>query len=308
MDKIQLIAGADDKGKRIDVSLAGHIPGISRSQVQKLIADQAVLVNGKSIRANYILKEGDLVSCETSEPKLPDAEAEELPLEIVYEDADVLVVNKPQGQVVHPANGNLSGTLVNAILYHCRDLSGINGVLRPGIVHRIDKDTSGLLVVAKNDEAHRHLAGQLKSHDIKREYLALAHGVMREPSGIIEAPIGRDVKDRQRMAVSLKNSKQAVTTYRVLERLGEYTLIECRLKTGRTHQIRVHLAYLRHPVVGDPKYGPRRNELGLTGQTLHAMTLGFVQPRTKEWLEFSAPPPPNFQEALKRLGSKLHFG
>jgi 23S rRNA pseudouridine1911/1915/1917 synthase len=209
--------------------------------------------------------------------------------------------------VVHPAYGNFKGTLVNALLYHCHDLSGINGVLRPGIVHRIDKDTSGLLVVAKNDQAHQGLAQQIKDHSVKREYIALLHGIMAEPGGVIETPIGRDPKDRQKMAVTTKNSKEAVTRYWVLERLNGYTLVKCRLETGRTHQIRVHMAYIGHPVVGDPKYGPKKPHMNLKGQALHAAVLGFVHPRSKEWLEFSAAPPETFRETLNILGSEYIF-
>jgi 23S rRNA pseudouridine1911/1915/1917 synthase len=288
---------------RLDVFVSRMLPQISRTQVQRLIEDNNILVGGKTAKPNYRLTVGESILCQVPRPQRLTVAAEQIALDIVYEDVDLLVVNKPQGMVVHPAHGHISGTLVNALLHHCDDLSGINGILRPGIVHRIDKDTSGLLVITKNDFAHQSLAQQIKEHAIKRVYLALVHGAIVEPSGLIEAPIGRDLHDRQRMAVVLKNSKNAITEYRVLERLKDYTLVECRLKTGRTHQIRVHMAYLKHPVVGDAKYGPKKAHLGLNGQALHAAVLGFSHPRTAEWLEFSAPPPASFLNVLKKLGS-----
>jgi len=288
---------------RLDVFAAKMLPDLSRTQAQKLIAEGAVTVDGRTLKANYKLSAGERVDCRIPSAKPLEVAAEPIDLDIVYEDNDLLVVNKPQGMVVHPANGNYTGTLVNALLHHCRDLSGINGVLRPGIVHRIDKDTSGLLVVTKNDSAHRSLARQIKEHTVKRLYAALVHGIIDEPAGLIEAPIGRDLHDRQKMAVVAKNSKEAITEYRVLERLRDYTLVECRLKTGRTHQIRVHMAYIRHPVAGDPKYGPRKPPLGLTGQALHAQVLGFFHPQTRKWLEFAAELPPYFSKVLAGLGS-----
>lgn len=307
MKAYTFIAGEEHREQRLDAYLAKELNGLSRTQVQRLIEENRVSVNGKEARSNYRLHPGDRVECLVPEPQPLEVEAEDIPLDIVYEDHDVLVVNKPQGMVVHPANGNFRGTLVNGLLHHCRDISGINGVLRPGIVHRIDKDTSGLLLVAKNDLAHRSLAEQIKEHSVKRVYLALVHGVMAEPGGIIDAPIGRDTKDRQKMAVVIKNSKTALTEYTVLERLNGYTLIECRLKTGRTHQIRVHMAYINHPVVGDPKYGPKKPHLGFPGQALHAATIGFRHPRNQEWLEFSVKPPDFFRKALVALGSKWEF-
>lgn len=307
MQEFNFIIQEEDQGVRLDVFVACKLQEISRTQAQDLIKKKAVLVNKEGSKANYKLKARDLVSCIIPAPEALSVEPEPIPLEIVYEDRDMLVVNKPQGMVVHPANGNYRGTLVNALLFHCRDLSGINGLLRPGIVHRIDKDTSGLLAVAKTDLAHRSLARMIKEHSVKREYLALVHGAVGEPGGIIDAPIGRDRADRQKMAVVLQNSKNAVTEYRVLERLGEYTLLECRLKTGRTHQIRVHMAFIHHPVVGDPKYGPKSNQLGVCGQALHARTLGFTHPRTGEWLEFTSPLPATFRGALRRLGSQGEF-
>lgn len=307
MEKRVYIVDEEGNGERLDVFLRRKMAGLSRMQVQRLIEEGKVLVGTKASKPSSRLNEGDKVECEIPAPRSLQIMPEPLEIEVVYEDSDLLVVNKPQGMVVHPANGNYSGTLVNALLYHCRDLSGINGVLRPGIVHRIDKDTSGLLVVAKNDAAHNHLAEQLKNHTVKRIYIALVHGNITEPGGIIEAPIGRSLQDRQKMAVVLKNSKTAITEYRVLERLGEYTLIECRLKTGRTHQIRVHLAYINHPVVGDQKYGPKKNPFGFPGQALHAQTLGFCHPGNNEWLEFSTAPPPAFLCALAELGSRYDF-
>ena len=307
MEKHTLTVDGENSGKRLDVFLSAQIPGLSRTQAQKIIADGAAFVNAKPGKANLKLGVNDVITCSVPDPVELAVIPESIPLEIIYEDSDLLVVNKPRGMVVHPAHGNYSRTLVNALLAHCRDLSGINGVLRPGIVHRIDKDTSGLLAVAKNDLAHRELARQIKEHTVKRVYVALVHGVVMEPGGLIDAPIGRDERDRQKMAVNLKNSKEAITEYRVLERLQAYTLVECRLKTGRTHQIRVHLAYIKHPVAGDPKYGPKKTLFGLKGQALHAGTLGFRHPRTGDWLEFTAAPPSEFIKAIAALGSRYKF-
>lgn len=307
MEQNVFIIEENEAGLRLDVFIVRKLPGLSRSQVQRLIEDEMVLVNENTAKANMKIKMGDEISCTIPKPEPLAIEPEDIPLDIIYEDSDLIVVNKPQGMVVHPANGNYHGTMVNALLFHCRDLSGINGVLRPGIVHRIDKDTSGLLVVAKNDMAHLHLANQLKEHTMERKYLALVHGVVTEPGGLIDAPIGRDTRDRQKMAVALKNSKDAVTQYCVLERYVNYTLVECKLETGRTHQIRVHMAYIKHPVVGDPKYGPKKAHLGLTGQALHAQTLGFIHPRTEEKMMFSVKPPKKYQEVLSELGSSLKF-
>ncbi|MGI6534285.1 MAG: RluA family pseudouridine synthase [Peptococcia bacterium] len=304
----QLRIDESGQGKRIDVYLTAALPDLTRTQVQRLLENGDVLVNGQPVKANYKTKTDDLITYRIPAPKPVEILPEKLPLDIVYEDEDVLVVNKPQGMVVHPAFGNYQGTLVNALLgYGCK-LSDLNGDLRPGIVHRIDKETSGLLVVAKNNEAHRELAAQLKKHELKREYLALVHGVLNEPGGIIDAPIGRDLKDRQKMAVVFKNSKPAVTRYLVLERFAAHTLIKCSLETGRTHQIRVHMAYLHHPVVGDAKYGYRKEKLNLVGQVLHAATLGFAHPRSKQWLEFTADIPTYFRGVLQSLGSQyIHF-
>lgn len=288
------------EGIRLDVGVT-EVVGKTRSFVQSLIANGFVHVNGLVKKSNYKMRPGDQVKVEVPPPRELQVEAENIPLDIVYEDDDVLVVNKPQGMVVHPAPGSWSGTLVNALLYHCRNLSGINGIIRPGIVHRIDKDTSGLLVVAKNDQAHQGLAEQIKEHSMARKYIALVHGVVLESTGTVDAPIGRDTSDRKKMAVTFHNSKSAITHYEVLERYREYTLLRARLETGRTHQIRVHMAYLKHPVLGDPLYGPRRNPFGLEGQMLHAEHLGFVHPRTGEWLEFTVEPPEIFTTVIEQL-------
>lgn len=287
-------------GVRLDVGVT-EVTGKTRSYVQTLISDGLVKVNGGAKKANYKMRTGDQVKVVVPPPKELHVEAENIPLDIVYEDEDVLVVNKAQGMVVHPAPGSWTGTLVNALLYHCHNLSGINGVLRPGIVHRIDKDTSGLLVVAKNDQAHQGLAVQIKEHSMARKYIALVHGVVLETTGTVDAPIGRDTSDRKKMAVTFHNSKEAVTHYQVLERFREFTYLRAKLETGRTHQIRVHMAYLKHPVLGDPLYGPRRNPFNLEGQMLHAEHLGFVHPRSGEWLEFTVQPPEIFTKLLEKL-------
>jgi len=288
-------------GKRLDIYLTSVAEGLSRSFIQKLIAEGMVKVDGEAVRASYRVRPGDLIALNIPETEDLEVNPEPIPIDIYYEDNDVIVVNKPRGMVVHPAAGNFSGTLVNALLFHCRDLSGINGVTRPGIVHRLDKDTSGLIMVAKNDAAHFSLAEQLKDRQVRRRYLALVHGRVREESGVVDAPIGRDPGDRQKMAVLDRNSKHAVTHYRVLNRLAGYTYLQLKLETGRTHQIRVHMAYIGHPVVGDPKYGPARPHFGLDGQFLHAAVLGFKHPRTGKYLEFDAPLPRELQEVLDKL-------
>lgn len=287
-------------GLRLDVALAEKTAK-SRSFIQNIIQAERVLVNGQVRKANYKVQEDDVVEVNYPQPRELSILPEDLPLEIVYEDSDLLVVNKPQGMVVHPAPGAWNGTMVNALLYHCKNLSSINGVIRPGIVHRIDKDTSGLLVVAKNDDAHHKLALQIGEHSAKRSYRAVVHGALSEPSGTIEAPIGRDPKDRKKMAVVFRNSKEAVTHYYVLERFPQFTEIRAVLETGRTHQIRVHLAYLKHPVLGDPLYGPKKNPFGLTGQVLHAESLGFVHPTSGEKMEFRVEPPQSFRDVLTKL-------
>ncbi|MDK2888707.1 MAG: rRNA synthase [Thermoanaerobacter sp.] len=291
-------------GERLDVFLAKENPELSRSHIQKLITGQQVTVNGDPVRSSYRVKPGDEVVLRVPPPRELEVVPENIPLDIYYEDADVVVVNKPRGMVVHPAEGNYSGTLVNALLFHCRDLSGVNGIMRPGIVHRLDKDTSGLIMVAKNDLAHLELARQLKERRVTRRYIALAHGNFAEDRGTVDAPIGRHPRDRQRMAVVNQGGRHAVTHYRVLERFGPYTLLELRLETGRTHQIRVHMAYLGHPLVGDLKYGPSRPHFDLQGQFLHAATLGFQHPRKGEYMEFTAPLPGELQDILARLKEK----
>lgn len=276
---------------RLDVFLAEQNPELSRSYLQKLISAGLVTVNGVAARASYRLRTGDSVLLQVPKPEVPRIDPEDIPLDIYFEDSDMLVVNKPRGLVVHPAVGHYSGTLVNALLYHCRDLSSINGVLRPGIVHRLDRDTSGLLMVAKNDTAHLALTGQLQNRTVLRRYTALVHGCPRHESGTVDAPIGRHPRDRQRMAVNYRSGRPARTHYRVLRRLLDLALVELTLDTGRTHQIRVHLGYLGHPLVGDLKYGHARPEMGLSGQFLHAGTLGFEHPRTGKFMVFEAPLP-----------------
>lgn len=285
-------------GVRLDKALA-DLTELSRSLANEQIKAGEVLVNGQAKKAKYIVQAGDVVTYQVPEPEVVEYVAEDLPLEIVYQDADVAVVNKPQGMVVHPSAGYTSGTLVNALMYHIKDLSGINGVLRPGIVHRIDKDTSGLLMIAKNDDAHVALAQELKDKKSLRKYWAIVHGNLPNDRGVIEAPIGRSDKDRKKQAVTAKG-KPAVTRFQILERFGDYTLVELQLETGRTHQIRVHMAYIGHPVAGDEVYGPRKTIKG-HGQFLHAQTLGFTHPKTGETLEFTAEVPAIFQETLEEL-------
>ena len=301
MDIFELEITAEENGTRLDSYLAEELEGISRSYLQKLIGEGLILVNQKTVKSNYKVKTGDSLLVQIPEAAPVDIQPEAMDLDIVYEDSDLLIVNKPVGLVVHPAHGHYSGTLVNGLLAHCTDLSGINGKMRPGIVHRIDKDTSGLLMIAKNDMAHQHLAAQLKEHSIKRAYYALVQGVISEPAGLVDAPIGRHETDRKKMAVTFKNSKEARTHYYVKERFAKNSFIECRLETGRTHQIRVHMASLGHPLVGDPLYGTRKNNLDFPGQALHAYALGFVHPRTGEELYFEAPLPEHFQSVLKTL-------
>ena len=285
-------------GLRLDKAVA-DLTELSRGLANEQIKNGQILVNGEAKKAKYAVKEGDIISYEVPEPEVVEYVAEDLPLEIVYQDEDVAVVNKPQGMVVHPSAGHTSGTLVNALMYHIKDLSGINGVLRPGIVHRIDKDTSGLLMIAKNDQAHLSLADELKDKKSLRKYWAIVHGNLPNDRGVIEAPIGRSEKDRKKQAVTAKG-KPALTRFQVLERFGDYTLVELQLETGRTHQIRVHMAYIGHPVAGDEVYGPRKTLKG-HGQFLHARTLGFTHPRTGEVLEFTAEAPAIFLETLEKL-------
>jgi len=301
--RVQVTVEAEDEGKRLDLFLSSLVDGCSRSQIQKAIDSEKVRVNGQMVKRNYKLKIGDFVTFAGVEPEEIAARPENIPLEVLFEDKDIIVINKPQGMVVHPAPGNPSGTLVNALLYHCKDLSGINGKLRPGIVHRIDKDTSGIIVAAKNDFAHRGLADQLKDHAMRREYIALVHGNVKHNAGTVDAPIGRSSGDRKKMAVSFEHSRPAVTHFDVIERFKDYTLLRLKLETGRTHQIRVHMAYIKHPIVGDPKYGPANNDFGLKRQALHAYLLGFQHPRTGEYLEFSVGLPEYFSDILCALGS-----
>ncbi|MFL0581403.1 RluA family pseudouridine synthase [Solibacillus silvestris] len=286
-------------GERIDKALSQMEESWSRSQIGNWLDEERILVNGAAVKAKYKVKQGDVI--EVTVPEVEDLEIipEDLNLEIVYEDADVLVVNKPRGMVVHPAPGHTSGTLVNGLMYHCKDLSGINGVARPGIVHRIDKDTTGLLMVAKNDVAHESLVNQLVEKSVTRKYTALVHGHIAHEKGTIDAPIGRDQKDRQKQAV-VDKGKHAVTHFQVIERFGEFTLVECRLETGRTHQIRVHMNYIGFPLAGDPKYGPRKT-IDFGGQVLHAGVLGFIHPVTKEYLEFESPLPEDFKQLIEEL-------
>lgn len=292
----------EEQGERLDKYLAGLLPDVSRSFIQKLLKQQQVTVNETTVKANYIIKEHDTISIHVPEAVEPEIVPENIPLDILYEDDDVLVVNKPKNMVVHPAPGHYSGTLVNAVMFHCRDnLSGINGVLRPGIVHRIDKDTTGSLVICKNDIAHNSLAAQLKEHSIQRKYLAIVHGILKENEGIINAPIGRNPNDRLKMAINYKNGKEAVTHYKVLKRLNNYTFVACVLETGRTHQIRVHMASIQHPLLGDSLYGPAKCPYKLQGQTLHAQILGFTHPTTGKYIEVSAPLPEYFENLLKKL-------
>ncbi|MFO7154225.1 MAG: RluA family pseudouridine synthase [Caldicoprobacter oshimai] len=292
---------ADDK-KRIDVFLAEKISEYSRSYIQKLIKDGLVLVNGEKVKPNFKVKPGCIIDVTIPPPQEISLQPEPMELDIVYEDDDIVVVNKPQGMVVHPAPGNYSGTLVNALLYSCDELSGIGGIIRPGIVHRLDKDTSGLLVVAKNDAAHRSLAQQLKDRTLKRVYWCIVEKNIKGDKGVINAPIGRHPINRKKMAVlNAPTAKPAVTHFKVLERFGEYTLVEARLETGRTHQIRVHMAYIGHPVVGDSVYGSRKQKFNLKGQVLHAKKLGLIHPSTGEYMEFEAPLPEYFENLLDIL-------
>lgn len=302
MTQYSFTANEEQAGNRVDKLLAETFKEFTRSHIQKMAEEGCLLVNGKSVKVNYKLRAGDNVLLNVEPPKEPDIVAENIPLEIVYEDGEMIVVNKPQGMVVHPAAGNYSGTLVNALMAYCGDsLSGINGEKRPGILHRIDKDTSGLLLVAKTDRAHRALAEQIKVHSLTRAYLALLHGNVKEDDGTIDAPIGRHPIDRKKMTITSVNSRHAVTHYRVLERFGRYTFVECRLETGRTHQIRVHMSQNWHPIVGDKTYGVKKEEFSLNGQLLHAYKVGFVHPLSGEYMEFVSELPPYFEKVLKIL-------
>ena len=305
-DSVQnLIAEPEDKGTRIDKYLSQELEDVSRSRIQKLLDDGDITVDDKCVKSNYKLNGTEHITITIPELIVPQILPENIPLNIIYEDDDIIVVNKPKGMVVHPAPGNYESTLVNALLYHCgNSLSGINGVIRPGIVHRIDKDTSGLLIVAKNDFSHLHLAQQIKEHSFYRAYQAVVYGNIKEDKGTVNEPIGRSPKDRKRMAVVYKNSRNAITHYEVLKRFGNFTHIKCILETGRTHQIRVHMAYLGHPLAGDSVYGPKKVITKLSGQCLHAGEIGFVHPRTNEYLHFTSPLPDYFTDFLVELERK----
>ena len=302
MEILEFSVDGSENGIRIDRYLSEKNAELSRSYLQKLLKEQGITVNGREVKANYKVQAGDEIRISLPDLSEPDILPEDIPLDILYEDEDVMMVNKPKGMVVHPSAGHTSGTLVNAILFHCQgNLSGINGVMRPGIVHRIDKDTTGALLICKNDVAHRDLAEQLKEHSIKRRYRAIVSGNLKDDEGTVEGPIGRHPVDRKKMAINYKNGKEAITHYKVLERFGNATYIECRLETGRTHQIRVHMTSIGHPLLGDEVYGSGKNPYHLQGQALHAMVLGFVHPRTGEYLEFTAPLPEYFTNLLEKL-------
>lgn len=301
-ETITLSVDKDGVGTRIDKFISDSIETFTRSGASRLISDGNVTVNSSSVSKNYKCRLNDSITVLVPDAVELDVKAENIPLDIVYEDNDLLVVNKPKGMVVHPAAGNYSGTLVNALLYHCKDtLSGINGVIRPGIVHRIDKDTSGLLIVAKNDTAHLNLAKQIKEHSFHRAYQAVCYGNIKEDTGTIHQPVGRHPKDRKKMAVTDKNSKDAVTHFEVLERFGGFTHIRCVLETGRTHQIRVHMSYIGHPLAGDSVYGPSKVIKSLNGQCLHAGEIGFVHPRTQEYMHFTSELPDYFTQFLYKI-------
>lgn len=300
MEEIKLIS--EENGVRIDAWISSRLEDYSRSYIQKLLNDGLVLVNGSLVKSNYKVKLNDAITVQIPEPEKLDIIPESIDIPVLYEDEHVLVVNKPKGMVVHPAAGNYSGTLVNALMDYCGDsLSSINGVIRPGIVHRIDKDTSGVLVVAKSNEAHEKLSLKLKDHDINRVYVALVHGIIREDSGKIDAPIGRHPVDRKKMAVNTKNGRRAVTHFKVLERFKTATFVEVRLETGRTHQIRVHMSYIGYPIIGDEVYGKKKDKYDIGGQALHAKLLGFVHPVTNQYMEFEAELPEYFKKLLEEL-------
>jgi len=301
--KQELFPEIADSSLRIDKYLSTVNEQLSRSYIQKLLKSGLVLVDGKPVKASYQVDEGDVISLDIPEAVEPEIEPENMDLDILYEDQDVILVNKPKGMVVHPAAGHYSHTLVNGLMYHCKDqLSGINGVMRPGIVHRIDMDTTGVIIACKNDMAHNSIAAQLKEHSITRRYQAIVHGVLKDDAGTVEDPIGRHPTDRKKMSINYNNGKSAVTHYKVLKRFRQYTHVECRLETGRTHQIRVHMASIGHPLLGDLVYGPGKCPIpGLQGQTLHAGVLGFIHPRTGEYMEFTAPLPEYFAKLLNTL-------
>lgn len=305
---VEIILDSEKAGQRLDVLCAAEFQDkiSSRSYVQKLIETGNIFVNDKQTKTNYKVKKGDKITFIPPKPQEVAILPEDIPLDIVYEDSDILVINKARAMVVHPAPGNYSGTLVNALMYHCKDLSDINGIIRPGIVHRIDKDTTGLLVVAKNNAAHMFLSEQLKNHDIKREYIAVTEGIIKENSGTINLPIGRHSVDRKKMAVRSDNSREAITHFNVVKRLQGHTLVVCNLETGRTHQIRVHLSHIGYPIVGDPVYGFRETH-GIMGQALHARKLTFTHPSTKELVSFEAEPPADFSKLVSGLSESVSF-
>ncbi|WP_143319068.1 RluA family pseudouridine synthase [Clostridium sp. HBUAS56010] len=299
---LEFTVTAEDAGIRIDRYLSEKCSEVSRSYLQKLLKDDSVLVNQKTTKSNYKVNSGDQIVLCIPEAVEPEITPEEMDLDIIYEDKDIVLINKPKGMVVHPAAGHYSGTLVNGLMAHCRgDLSGINGVMRPGIVHRIDMDTTGVLIVCKNDMAHNSIASQLKEHSITRKYYAIVHGRLKEDEGIIHAPIGRHPVDRKKMSINEKNGRDAITHFRVLEQFAQFSYVECQLETGRTHQIRVHMASIGHPLLGDSVYGPAKCPFRLTGQTLHAGVLGIVHPRSGEYMEFKAPLPDYFEDLLRKL-------
>lgn len=305
MNEIVMEITPEMEGERIDKCISNYLESLSRSYIQKIIKDGKAYVNDAVVKANYKVKVDDKVQFEIPDCEEPDILPQDIPLDILYEDKDILIVNKPKDMVVHPAPGHYEGTLVNAIMFHCKDeLSGINGVLRPGIVHRIDKDTTGSIIICKNDEAHRKIAQQLKEHSITRKYRAIVYGRILEEEGTVNAPIGRHPTDRKKMAINEKNGKPAVTHYKVLERFDKYTYIECQLETGRTHQIRVHMTSIGHPLLGDEVYGNAKCPFKLEGQTLHAMTIGFIHPATGEYVEYEAPLPEYFEHLLQILRTK----
>ncbi len=306
MNEIVFDITPEMEDERIDKCLSSYMEDLSRSYIQKIIKEGNVFVNDKAVKANYKCKVDDSVRFIIPQAVEPDIMPQPIPLDIIYEDKDILIVNKPKNMVVHPAPGHYDGTLVNAIMYHCgSELSGINGVMRPGIVHRIDKDTTGSIVICKNDESHKAIAELLKTHDITRKYRAIVYGNIKEDSGTVNAPIGRHPNDRKKMAINERNGKNAVTHYKVLERFGNYTYIECQLETGRTHQIRVHMASIAHPLLGDDIYSSHKSPFKLEGQVLHAMTIGFIHPTTGEYVEFEAPLPEYFEKILSVLRNKM---
>ena len=302
MQELTFITAEEDTGERLDKFLSGQFSDMTRSFLQKLIKEEQVFVDVQPAKANYRLKPGQTITVHIPPVRECEIIPEHIPLDILYEDAHILIVNKPKGMVVHPAPGHYEGTLVNAVLYHCKeDLSGINGVMRPGIVHRIDKDTTGSIIICKNDEAHNAIAALLKTHDVTRKYRAIVYGVIPDEQGTINAPIGRHPNDRKKMAINEKNGKHAITHFKVLERFDKYSYIECQLETGRTHQIRVHMSSIGYPLLGDTIYSNRKSPFKLEGQVLHAMTIGFVHPKTGNYVEFEAPLPEYFEKLLTIL-------